>query len=548
MVDFVRITPGPVSPLAAPVMVPMRDGVRLATDVYLPGGDTSSGDTILIRLPYDKCGTYTYIPLIAEYFMESGYRVVAQDVRGKFRSEGEAVLWVHEVDDGYDSIEWIVDQPWSNGCVAMWGDSYYGFTQWAAVASEHPALTAISARVTGTQLGLPIDAPGGGGPQNVEWGVTYCYCLQHYLTNDSFEWEPDWTERPLSGQAETFMGAVGVRSISYDQHLPTPTFAPRFGDRHPFEAHPVPVLHTIGWWDNCAPHAWADVVELERRSDWSRCHHVRLEAMDHESNYVGDPPRAAVPTREQLTAALPRMLEPTLDFFEIFVRGNGAADAVPKVTWNLAGTPECFTATSWPPDGTRPESLHATAMGTLTSSRDDDGTDLEWVHDPDDPVPSSVRDAFSYLGGLVDEAPIGDRDDVLVFDAAPVTENVDLVGPVSADVVVASDGPVMDVFVRLLDVAPDGRAIRIARGQQQIVGPFQPTCVTIELGQLGYRLEAGHRLRLHVHSSDVPEFLLQPGTGEHPWYADATCPNRQRLRVGGPDGLTLHYSVLPGPR
>ena len=81
-------------------------------------------------------------------------------MRGKFRSEGDAVLWVHEVDDGYDTIEWITTQRWSNGRVAMWGDSYYGFTQWAAVASQHPALAAISPRLTGTQLGLPIDAPG----------------------------------------------------------------------------------------------------------------------------------------------------------------------------------------------------------------------------------------------------------------------------------------------------------------------------------------------------------------------------------------------------
>jgi putative CocE/NonD family hydrolase len=426
----------------------------------------------------------------------------------------------------------------------MWGDSYYGFTQWAAVASQHPALRAISPRLTGTQLGLPIDAPGGGGPHNVEWGITYSYCLQHYLTNDTFHWEPNWHERPYAKQAEELMAEVGSRSISYDQHLPNAAYGPRFGGRHPFDARPIPVLHTIGWWDNCAPHSWADVRELERRPEWSQFHHLRIEAMDHESNYLGDPRRHAEPTEDQLRQALPRMLDPTLDFFEVFVRENGSPGEIAKVTWNLAGTALLLTAETWPPDGTCVERLYATAAGALTSLAGNDEGDLEWVHDPDDPVPSSVHDAFSYLAEIDDEAPIGRRTDVLVFDAQPAGSSVDLVGPVCATALFASDGPVADLFVRLLDVAPDGRAIRIARGQVQVANQAEPTAVTVDLGQLGYRLASGHRLRLHVHSSDFPEFLTQPGTGEHPWFAVATHPNTQRVRVGGPDGLALHYSVL----
>ena len=91
MLDIHRVGPAPLSPLAIERFVRMRDGVRLATDVYLPEGDDSPGDTILIRLPYDKSGPYTFIALIAEYFMARGYRVVAQDVRGKFRSVGRGI-------------------------------------------------------------------------------------------------------------------------------------------------------------------------------------------------------------------------------------------------------------------------------------------------------------------------------------------------------------------------------------------------------------------------------------------------------------------------
>jgi predicted acyl esterase len=104
----------------------------------------------------------------------------------------------------------------------------------------------------------------------------------------------------------------------------------------------------------------------------------------------------------------------------------------------------------------------------------------------------------------------------------------------------------MDCFVRLLDVAPDGTALRIARGQQQLREATEPETLEIDLGHIGYRLRAGHRLRVHVSSSDYPEFLPQTGTGADPWTWGETRTNTQSLTVGGPDGLALTLSVLEG--
>ena len=132
--------------------VSTRDGIRLATDIYLPDAPGAM-PAVLVRLPYDKCGRYTFMPSIAPLFTERGYAFVVQDVRGKFRSEGDTIAFDHEIEDGYDTIDWIVAQPWCDGNVGMWGDSYYGFTQWAAVASGHPALKAIVPRVTSADLG-----------------------------------------------------------------------------------------------------------------------------------------------------------------------------------------------------------------------------------------------------------------------------------------------------------------------------------------------------------------------------------------------------------
>ncbi|MCC4908337.1 CocE/NonD family hydrolase [Microbacterium sp. cx-59] len=545
MPEIVHVGPAPVSPLAREERVRMRDGVRLGTDVYLPAGDDSPGDAILIRLPYDKSGPYTFIPLIAEYLMARGYRVVAQDVRGKFRSEGDALLFVNESDDGYDTIEWIVNQPWSNGRVAMWGDSYYGYTQWAAVASQHPALKAIAPRVTGTQLGEPVRRVAGRRTSGVEWGITYLYPLTYFHSRDAYFWELDPDRRPFSAQAEDVLREIGSRSLSYDQWYPRPVHLPRFPSASVFDARPVPALHTIGWWDNCAPLSWADVAAIEERPEWALNHFLRVESMDHESYYVDDPleERVEERTEEQIRAQLPRMLDPALEFFEVFVRANGRATDIPRVAWNLAGTTGMRQSDAWPPPGAQTRTVFARTDGTLSLDAAASGAALTWTHDPGALVPSSAPNAFAYLLELPDEAPIGSRDDVLAFTSDPFVRPVDLTGPVIADAEISSTGPVMDFFVRLLDVAPDGTARRIARGQVQLADADSGATVHVDLGQVGYRLAAGHRLRIHLHSSDFPEFLPQPGTGEEPWGAVATAVNHQRVTIGGDAGLRLTLTV-----
>lgn len=553
MTQIVHVAPAPVSPAALERRVRMRDGVHLATDVYLPGApadpERTPGDTILIRLPYDKSGEYTFIPLIAEYFTARGYRVVAQDVRGKFRSEGDALLFVNEVDDGYDTIEWITRQEWSNGRVAMWGDSYYGYTQWAAVASQHPALKAIAPRVTGTMLGEPVRAIAGERVRPVEWAITYLYPLTYFHSRDAYFWELDTSRRPFSGQAEEIVGELGARSMSYDQWYPRPVHLPRFPLASPFDARPVPVLHTIGWWDNCAPLSWADVAEIEKRPAWALNHFLRIESMDHEAYYLDDPEasRAEERSHDQIREELPRMLQPAVDFFEVFVRGHGRPSDIPRVSWNLAGTTGMRADASWPPAGSTTRTLYASPDGALSPESLGAGAELEWVHDPADLVPSSVPNAFAYLQHRPDESVIGERDDVLSFTTGAFVRDVDLTGPVRVAASVSSDGPVMDVFARLLDVAPDGSALRIARGQVQVHEATTPASVDIDLGHVGYRLRAGHRLRLHVHSSDFPEFIPQPGTGEEPWGAVGSRPNRQRITVGGDDPLRVSITVSSDP-
>lgn len=543
-ITYERVGPAPESPRAEQKMVRMRDGVHLATEVYLPEGGAGRlpGPTVLIRLPYDKDGTYTFIPQVAEYIAAHGYRVVTQDVRGKFRSEGEALLFVNEVYDGYDTLDWVVQQEWSDGTVGMWGDSYYGYTQWAAVSSGHPALRAISPRVTGTRLGeLPWQAPGAQ-TMDVEMAVERLYPVTMFHSNDIFYWDVDWTTRPYVASVERFLEGVGERSISFDQMWPHPVVLRRFPNGSPFDARPVPVLQTIGWWDNCAPWQWSDHAEIDKRPAWALNEYLLIDSVDHEAYHLSLGERAAERSDAELRRVIADSLDPTLEFFDVFLRGAAPADSIPRVRWNLAHTEGMREAPSWPPPGTRETTLVATGDGALVADAAQTSAVevLRWTHDPDDLVPSPVQNAFAFLLESPDERAWSERDDVLVFDAERVTAPLDLVGAVRLEATAGSDGPSFDLFARLLDVAPDGAAHLIARGQVHAPQAGAELDVTIDLGQVGYRLRPGHHLRLHVASSDFPEYVPQPGTGESPWAAVEVRCNEQTLRAGA----RLTFSVL----
>jgi predicted acyl esterase len=125
------------------VPIPMRDGVRLYADIYKPPVQ-GKFPVVLIRLPYGKGEYYTYMPAYGRFLPKKGYVCVIQDVRGKWASRGEFQALSGEDEDGYDTLEWIAGQPWCDGNIAMMGESYYGFSQWAAATTQHPNLKCIA--------------------------------------------------------------------------------------------------------------------------------------------------------------------------------------------------------------------------------------------------------------------------------------------------------------------------------------------------------------------------------------------------------------------
>ncbi|MEV6756678.1 CocE/NonD family hydrolase [Streptomyces sp. NPDC051214] len=555
---FERIGAAPVAADALPCVARMRDGVRLATDVYLPAAPSAATDTaypsVLVRLPYDKNSRYVYFDRIARLFTARGYAVVVQDVRGKFRSGGHTLPFLRESEDGYDTIDWIVDQPWSDGRVGMFGDSYYGFTQWAAVAAQHPALRAIVPRMTAADFNAIWQPAGRSAPIWLE-GIEYF--AHHWVDNDSYEYRVDRTRRPVIEQYEAVFQAIGNRSLWFDLLAPRHAGLSTQSGLHPFDARPVPVLHCVGWFDNIVTAHMRDYMELASRPGWDAVQYLWAGAVDHENYRLAHAPVSAQDDHNTNEDALERMLplyaNPAIEFFDVFLKGVRPVSSLSKVTWEL-GHAGWRTSPVWPPVDSVPRTFWLTeaarATGPLPGAHlaDEPARDeqaAQWTHDPDSPVPSLVEDSFAYLHVHPDLAPVAARDDVLAFSGPVLSESLDLAGPIGLDVHVTGTAPEFEVFAKVLDLGPDGRAHMISRGQVSVRADRSSDEIHLDLGHTGYRLRPGHRLALIVAGSDHPLFLPSTGTGENPWTAVTTKPGTQTLHTGGARPSRLTVCVVP---
>jgi uncharacterized protein len=546
------IGPAPLDPGADEVHVRMRDGVRLATDVYL-GDDTTPRPAVLVRLPYDKCGRYTFMPQLAPHFTSRGYAFVVQDVRGKFRSGGDTMPYAHEVTDGYDTIDWIISQPWCDGTVGMFGDSYYGYTQWAAVASGHPALRAIVPRVTSADIA--VNRTQWAGTIAPSYGADY---LAHYWVNQPiYDYEADWSHRPLAEVFDDAFSVIGARSAAFDAALRAsgdPHAAGPQWRQHPFDVLRIPVLHSVGWFDNIAPESMRDYVTLTGRPDRANLQYLVADATDHENYQLSNVPVGPDTDHDQDDAALQRLipvyLGPALDFFDRTLHGRGELASLARVRWKL-GHDGWRESAAWPPPGARELHLYLTgsratadAEGGSLTERPDAKAILRWTHDPDNLVPSTVTDPFAFLRELPDEQAVQSRPDVLTFTAEPRRRPLDLAGPVRMRVHVGSTAASMHLHAKLADVAPDGSAHMLVRGQTHVLVTDPGEAVEITLGHTGYRLRPGHRLRIHLACSDYPLYIWHPGTEENPWHATAGKRNEQTLVTGGTTPSHLSICVL----
>lgn len=530
--------PGPVPISDVPAhaeqtFVPMADSVRLATDVYLPR-HAGRRPTILVRLPYDKGSDHAWVPEVAARLVDDGYAVVAQDVRGKARSQGATEAFVNEAADGATTLDWIEAQPWSDGRVGMWGQSYFGFTQWAAASTGHRALRCIVPQMTASDIA---------GEWMYRDGV---FQLQTMAEWAAWVWvEPqmvvhhlDWMQLPVRSLIERWAGRP---STSYDAWM-------HHGRRARYWSSPyattrwspllrASVLGAGGFWDVFARGQIRDFRNLRGRVPHLP---VRLwmAARDHFGSEWTEP---GVPSPDYETdptlkeEALTRYLGPAPAWYHACFASERPDGEVSSVRFQVAGE-GWRSSSTWPPPTARRARLHLEQGGAL-AWRGGRARSASIPYDPEDPVPSLDENPWQVLYRQADRSVLEHRGDLMRFQTEPLAEPLVLAGRVALAVTASARGGAGALHANLADVWPGGVAHRLASGVATV--GRAPARVRVDLGDVCCRLKPGRALRLELACSDFPR---HPRTDGDASALTTTSLHRGevRLRLGADATLTFH--------
>ena len=573
------------------VMVPMRDGVRLATDVYRPArGGAAVNErfpALLMRTPYNKAESRAQ----AEYFAQRGYVVAMQDIRGTYKSEGKfAKVQPADAPDGYDTIEWLAKRPYADGSVGMWGTSFSAHMQAAAAQLRPPGLKTLVLNM--------------GGMSNAwDHGVRYrgTYEMGRQLT---------WAWAQMRGNARTPEGRkiVEVEKVEdwYDvqplrKGLSPLAAAPEYEgwyleffekadygpywkdpvmswDEHYKETSDVPMLHVGGWFDIFLAGTFKNFVELGKLNKTPQ--RILVGPWTHGGNartFAGDVsfgPEAGVADFSH---------DFHLRWFDAFLKGKptgvaeqkaarlfvmGTGDGRKDANGRLSHGGYWVDTDVWPLAGTRMVPYYFHADGSLSPSRPTERvSSTTYTFDPRDPVPTIGGGASTRLkDGAYHQRedprfppskppylPLSARPDVLVFQTEPLAEDMTVVGPIKVVLHAASSAVDTDFTAKLVDVYPPsadwptgfdmnltdaivrGR-YRATRERAVMLKPGQVYEFTIEPFPTANVFKKGHRIRVDVSSSNFPRFDVNPNTGE---------PLGRNRRMIAADNTVHHSATYP---
>jgi putative CocE/NonD family hydrolase len=528
------------------IMVAMRDGVRLSTDVYRPKGVTGALPTILIRLPYNKA-TYRGATVPAAYFASHGYAVAVQDVRGKFASEGEYHVYQGDMTDWSDTFDWIGTQAWSTGRIGTFGCSYLGEGQIIAAQQRHPRHIAAIAQAAGGNIGRV-------GRRREFWGSVEGGAFSISI---NFGWMPvfastDKGARPMPNvDLASFFRTLPVidmteraGSPSWDwrnflERSPDDPWWDRQGYLTADDSVSVAALHVSSWFD-MAQEALEEAEIFRRNGLNDRAKNNQYAIISptvHCASEVAGT-RTKVGDLEVGDARL-HYWETYLAWFDRWLKGNEhAIDSLPRMQYYVIGRNEWRRSDRWPVKGMRETAFYLRSDGGANTAKGNGRLSLEppkreradtFTYDPANPVPSRGGSICCTgnpkdVPGSFDQSEIEQRPDVLVYTTDVLRDGLELTGPMRAVVHLSSDARDTDVTVKLTDVFPDGRSMNMQEGitrvryrdgfaQPRLMEPGQVYEVPVDLHATSWYLPPGHRLRVEISSSNFPRFDRNLNTG-----------------------------------
>jgi predicted acyl esterase len=503
--------------------VPMRDGARLSANIFRPEAQQRY-PTILVRTPYGKGRDIspTYAP-----FVERGYAVVVQDVRGRYASEGVFRPLEQEPADGDDTLNWIARQPWSDGKVGMMGGSYLGIVQWKVAVLNNAHLKAIFPVVSGCDdYRDRFYSPGGA----MKLGHRLLWMSEN-LRAPGFH--PDFSSFVLHLPLRTAdVAATGQESDMFQQAVAHPAydaFWKSISVRQHLDTMRVPVFSVGGWFDNYIESDLDAYQALRKNSGvnriligpWAHSMTAKFDGVDFG-------PDSMTPLRGI-----------QLQWFDQFLKGKDTPllSRAPVRVF-VMGANRWRDEQEWPPPA-RAERFYLASKGHANTLRGDGwldqnappgpaGTD-RFVFDPHDPVPT-VGGAVCcnpkvFPWGPRDQRTVEQRRDVLVYTSSALRKDLEVIGPVRVVLYAGTSARDTDFTAKLVDVFPDGRAQNLTDGilrlryrksleKPELARPGEICKLTIDAGVTGNVFQKGHRIRMEISSSNFPRFDRNPNTGE----------------------------------
>ena len=551
------------------VAVAMRDGVTLRADLWLPSAQ-GQFPTLVYRTPYNKAPVFTTYSLFGAA-VKRGYAVVAQDVRGRYASDGAYRAYQQEGKDGYDTIEWAAGQSWSNGNVGTFGLSYPGAVQWLAAIESPPHLKAMAPAMT---FASPTHFWYTGGV----WDNSWISWIWNNIAPDlrkranlagpktGAEARDAWpgegrvlqSSLPL-GKMEAFRGLADW----YYEWMQHPAYDPWWDWAeltNKYDRVSAAVLNLSGWHDEAygpagATTNFAGLVRSRGGNSATARTHLVVGPWTHG---IGPISRTKSGEREMGSAAALDYDELVLRWMDRWVRDvENGVDREPAVRVYAMGAGEWRTGSAWPLAIEENLSLYLDGQaggrtgGRLTASPASVSSASSFISDPLDPV----RDPFAEQAGAHDYRAQSGRPDVLVFETEPLTQDLEVVGPIMAELYVSVDQPDTDLWVKLLDVSPDGTAynlmspgLDVIRASYRDMKPKRDLLEKDRIYKLvlpnlvtANRFKAGHRVRIAVMSSFMPHMSRNLHTGLLEMVSDKAVKAKVTVWHGGshPSRLVL---------
>ncbi|MDP3386122.1 MAG: CocE/NonD family hydrolase [Eubacteriales bacterium] len=539
-------------------MIPMRDGIKLSTEVWLPADyhGIQKLPAILMRTPYGKKRN----ALRDVAYADRGYAVILQDVRGREDSEGDFIAMYHEMNDGSDTIDWIVSQEWSDGKVGMIGASYGGYVQWTAAASGNQHLKAIVSQVSAGSPFLDIERRGGGYNMGIiQWNIMMSE-KKVLWDLPNINWNEELKKRPLKDIPVNITGKnlefwdLFMAHPDYDEFWKQMTFS----DHHHID---IPALVISGWHDGDI-NGTVEIVEMNKRNN-SKNQRLILGPWEHHFNMR----RSVGEYSLGNNSVIYNMDLLYLMWFDRFLKGISNDVESTKVEYYPEVLNKWIKSTHWPPKESFQKKFFLSSKneddqknGELIAEEDYKNHDLsidcrQYIYDPCNPAPQLYDPISKKPFTPMDYTSIESREDVIVYTSKVFEKDTIILGQPALTLFASSSATDTDWLGRLTRVTDDGKSYRIAEGlvrakyrnsfeKAELLNPESIEKYLIKLPYVGQLIQKGERIRLHITSAQDGEMFPNSNTGKNPAYDCESCIALQKIYETIEHPSTLELNLL----